>query len=402
MHNTKKNLGVVNYEPITLYVKKGFSISQLKSYYNPENFFDTVHIFAQGDTEWDLSDEIHVHPLSHYGFKAKAQLIKYCIHYNITLLRNYEAVATHIPTLEVKYLLDIPAIISLHDVLYPPSILGYDHIFVYVEWLKEAIMEKYNHNSTLLLNRIDENLFKPDSFNNIPKEFSGYMNKIVCIGNLYERKNQENLIKAMIHVVKKYPDTILLLIGEGKDRAKYENLINNMDLSSNVKLVGSQAQEMVVEYLNWCDFHALFNDSGDLGRSLVEALMVGKPVLATGNRGNSKYHLTEGFNSKIVPYEEIYNPEYIAEALCYMIKNKHKFASSFIRERAINEYGFKKGVQLEASIYKKVLKEYKHLKISEFSSSNTKHNLLSHQKITRLILYRYALFLKTKNKHFIA
>ena len=314
--------------------------------------------------------------------KGILQAIRACIHYKVGILRNFQPLSTHYIVNEIKYTLKIPIIISLHDITYPPIILDYDHVITYVEWLKEIIIEKYGYKEvTVLLNRIDENFFKPGSFNRIPEEFNKFSKRIISIGRLKDSvKNQSSLIKAMAFVIKKYPDTLLLLIGDGTDRQKYEDLINELGLQNNIKLIGSHPQEMIVEYINWCDFHVLINDSGDIGKSLAETLVVGKPVVATGGKGNSKEHLTNGFNAKIVHYEHWHNPEIIASAIIDTIQNKHSFNLNAIRERAINEYGFEQLSRLEASIYNNVLKNYR-IKASSFFLPNLKGKINLIQKI---------------------
>jgi glycosyltransferase involved in cell wall biosynthesis len=289
-------------------------------------------------------------------------LTKRCIEYGVDILRNFEAFEpTHLITADLKNILQIPAIISLHDVLYPPTILEYDHILTYVEWLREAIIEKYNyHNVTLLLNRIDENLFKPGPVEKIPEVFLKFSNRIVGIGRLNEEyKNISTLIKAMVPIIKEHPDTCLVLIGEGKDRAKYEAMIADLGLAKKVYLVGIQCQKMVIEYINWCDFHALLNPFGDIGRSLTESLMIGKPVLATGGKGNSHQHLVDGFNAKIVDFKNAFSAQSVAEGILYMIENKNNFDSQAIRDRAVSEYGYGALSKLEASVYDKVLRDYR-------------------------------------------
>jgi glycosyltransferase involved in cell wall biosynthesis len=351
-------LGVVNYEPITTYKKTGYSLKQLESYYNPAGYFDKVHIFACGDKNWNISEKVHVHPLYGKSLPIELQLIKYCIKYNVSVLRNFEAFNTHYLTADIKQVLRIPAVISLHDVLYPFTILDYDHILTYVEWLREAVISEYGvENVTLLLNRIDENLFKPGIFANVPARFLGFSHRIVSIGRLEENyKNYSNLIKAMVYVIKKYPGTALLIFGKGKDHKNYQDMIDKLGLSQSVYLMGLHPQEMLVEYLNWSDFFALCNPYGDLGKPLAEAMLVGKPVVATGGKGNSKNHLIDGFNAKQVHYLDIYKPDVIASAICFVIENKSAFNPQAIRERAKNEYSFEALSKLEASVYYEVLK----------------------------------------------
>ncbi len=355
----KKVLGVINYEPITAYLQKGFSPSQLISYYNPADYFDQVHIFACRDTEWRLSNKIQVHKL-HSGFKAVIQLAFHLLRYKVNILRNYGAFKTLYLTAEVKYILQLPAIVSLHDRYYPKAILAYDYIFTYVEWLREKIIAHYKYpRVTLLLNRIDETLFKPGPYPNVRQDFSKSTHRIVSIGRLIDYgKNQTTLIEAMAKVVEAYPDTLLLLIGEGADKEKFQKLIKELDLTENIHLLGAQSQEMVVEYLNWSHFHILINNSGDLGKSLTESLVVGKPVVATGGKGNSRNHLIEDFNAKLVNFRDIYDSQSVASVLLDMIRDIDNFDSEKIRAHAIKDYSFNQLSNLEANLYAKTYKTF--------------------------------------------
>ncbi|MHA1129245.1 MAG: glycosyltransferase, partial [Candidatus Helarchaeota archaeon] len=364
MDRKPRILGIVNHEPITNYLKKGFSTNQLIRYYNPAAYFDQVHIFACRDKPWTLTKNIHVHNLK-FGFRAIIQLIYYVLFYKIDILRNFEAFHTHHITAEVKYLFKIPAIISLHDRIYPPTILAYDHILTYVESLRDTVIKTYNiKNVGLLLNRIDENLFKPGAYTKIPAEFKKYPNRIVTIARLIEAKNQEVIIRAMPLVLQKYPNTLLLLIGEGKARKKYHHLIKKLGLSTNIRIIGSKPQEIIVQYLNWCDFQVLIDESGNLGKALVETLVIGKPVIAIGHKGNSQYHLTDDFNAKMIHYKDAHNPKDIALAIIYMIENKEKFNRNKIRARAVREYGYVHLSNLEANFYEHVFKNYKFKKFT--------------------------------------
>lgn len=354
----KKILGIVQYEPVTLAIKKGFLKSQLEDYYNPCGYFEEVHIFAYQDKDFDISPNIHVH-----GFldnKSSDELTYLCRKHRVKILRNYHVYWTHLLSLEVKKRLKIPAIISLHDnrFIYD-TIAGYDHIFAYVEWLVEEMKKRFERNNiSLLLNRIDHNLFKPLEDAGIPEELYNFNNRIVSSARLYEaHKNFSTVIRAMRKVVDKYPSTLLYIAGDGPDRNLYEKMIKKLGLENNIRLSRLHKQTELVKYLNWADFFVLVNTFGSSDKAITEALMVGKPVVATDRKGESILHLRNGFNARVVNWEKHKDPNTVAKAIMYMIEHKRDFDSTQIREHAIRVYNYDYWMNQEASVYKRLMCE---------------------------------------------
>lgn len=353
----KKVLGVVNWEPISLYLQKGYLKSQLDEYYNPCGYFDSVHIFAYRDDNFDISSKVHIHGFS--DNKSADELTYLCRKYRVKILRNYHVYWSHLLTLEVKKRLKIPAVISLHDSFFYDTIAGYDHIFAYVEWLVDEMKKKLGvDNISLLLNRIDQRLFKPLRATDLFGEFGVYDNKIVSASRLHEgHKNFSTVIRAMRKVVDKYPSTILCIMGEGRDKELYLNMIEDLQLRNNIKVIPFQKQSKVVEYLDRADFFVLVNNSGDIGKATAEALMVGKPVVATGGKGNSALHLRDGFNARLVPWEKHKDPDAVAEAVIYMIEHRAEFDTKAIREDAIKVYNYDYWMREEVSAYKRLMRQ---------------------------------------------
>lgn len=353
----RKILGVVNWEPIALYLRKGYLKSQLDEYYNPCSYFDSIHIFAYRDDNFDVSSKVHVHGFS--DNKSADELTYLCRKYRVKILRNYHVYWSHLLTLEVKKRLKIPAVISLHDSFFYDTIVGYDHIFTYVEWLVDEIKNKLNVDSiSLLLNRIDHRLFKPLLDTAFFEEVGIYDNKIVSVARLHEEyKNFSTVIKAMQKVTKRHPSTLLLMVGDGPDRKLYLKMIEDLQLKNNIRIIPFQKQSELVKYLNWADFFVLLNNSGDIGKSMAEALMVGKPVVATGGKGNSVLHLRDEFNARLVPWEKHKNPDAVAEAIIYMIEHKREFDTKAIREDTIKVYNYDYWMREEVSVYKRLMRQ---------------------------------------------
>ena len=61
---------------------------------------------------------------------------------------------------------------------------------------------------------------------------------ILSIGRLTKQKNFLLLIRAFKEILKEYPKLKLVILGEGEERKKIEELIENLSLNNNVFLEG--------------------------------------------------------------------------------------------------------------------------------------------------------------------
>jgi len=104
---------------------------------------------------------------------------------------------------------------------------------------------------------------------------------IGSIGRLEPRKNHECLIAAMPQICKAVPNAILLIAGHDPWRygETLRQLIDQLDLRSNVRLVGFQND--IPTFLNAIDVFAFATKSEGFGQVLIEAMAAGKPVVAS-------------------------------------------------------------------------------------------------------------------------
>lgn len=94
---------------------------------------------------------------------------------------------------------------------------------------------------------------------------------VVSVGALIERKGQRLLIEAM----RALPDVQLALLGDGPDRAALEAR------GGNVRLLGSQPQGVIADWLAAADVMALPSASEGLANAWIEALASGTPIVIT-------------------------------------------------------------------------------------------------------------------------
>ncbi|MEO1123237.1 MAG: glycosyltransferase family 4 protein [Cyanobacteria bacterium J06639_16] len=100
---------------------------------------------------------------------------------------------------------------------------------------------------------------------------------IVMVGRLDKQKSPAYLIDAFAKVVRQYPKTLLLLVGEGELRSRLETQTQQLGLIEQVRFLGSR--DDVPEILKIADVFALSSLWEGLGRAMTEAMLLGKPVV---------------------------------------------------------------------------------------------------------------------------
>ena len=109
---------------------------------------------------------------------------------------------------------------------------------------------------------------------------------LLCVGELLPNKNQQMVIRAMKEIVKEYPDSQLLLAGNGPEKDNLENIIQNLGLQENVKMLGYVTN--LEEYQKVTDVSISCSKREGLPLNIVEAMLSGTPVVASVNRGHSE------------------------------------------------------------------------------------------------------------------
>lgn len=99
------------------------------------------------------------------------------------------------------------------------------------------------------------------------------------VGNSRPIKGHDVLVEAFAPVAADYPDTHLVIVGDGPSRPDLERRIRALDLEGRVYLAGSRTN--VAAFLERLDVFVLPSRAEGMSNALLEAMMLGKPSIAT-------------------------------------------------------------------------------------------------------------------------
>ena len=105
----------------------------------------------------------------------------------------------------------------------------------------------------------------------------------ITIGRLSPEKGHEKLIYAFHEAFETDPNVKLYIVGEGPLRNRIASVINKLNLSQNVFLVGQLENPFAL--VQQCDCFVLSSNYEGQGLVLLEAMIIGKPIIATDVTG---------------------------------------------------------------------------------------------------------------------
>jgi len=177
---------------------------------------------------------------------------------------------------------------------------------------------------------VDTNFFKPLTISRNENIF-----QILAVGYLIERKGFEYLIKAVKKVLNKYKNVQLTIVGSGPLEKKLKNIIKELKLDSNAKIMKNVSDEELLYLYNSSDLFVLpsvVDSQGNtegLGVVLLEAMACGLPVIGSDTGGIPDI-IQDCETGLLVPEKDISK---LSNAILSLIENKE------LREKiAVNGY----------------------------------------------------------------
>ena len=130
---------------------------------------------------------------------------------------------------------------------------------------------------TVLRNGVDLERFKPINRTESRKSLGCTRRTLGSVGLLIDRKGHHHVIQAMMDL----PDTDLLIIGEGPEKASLLRLAERSGVADRVRFLGLMNQCQLMNAYNAMDALVLASSREGWANVLLEAMACGTPVVAS-------------------------------------------------------------------------------------------------------------------------
>jgi glycosyltransferase involved in cell wall biosynthesis len=153
-----------------------------------------------------------------------------------------------------------------------------------------------------------------------PADFPLEARNILTVGrwNSAEKyKGADTLISALPRVLKTAPDASLVLVGDGDDRPRLEQLARDLGVSEHAHFLnGLTPEELFACYAN-CEIFALPSRGEGFGLVFLEAMAHAKPVIG-GAHGGIPDIIEDSVTGRLVPHGDV---EQLGQALEALLRN---------------------------------------------------------------------------------
>lgn len=114
---------------------------------------------------------------------------------------------------------------------------------------------------------------------------------ILTVGRLVQRKGHDMVIKALPDILKRVPEAIYVIVGDGPYQKKLERMVGDMKLGDHVKFIGAIPDNQLEAFYEMCDVFVMpcrqlkNGDVEGFGIAYLEANAFGKSVIGGRSGG---------------------------------------------------------------------------------------------------------------------
>jgi len=178
-----------------------------------------------------------------------------------------------------------------------------------------------NRQIILLKNGIDKN----QAFEISDRELKNLYNELgldkdskvlLTVSRLASWKRVDRAISIMPYVIKFEPKVRLIIVGDGEEKPKLQQLTKKLMISNYVNFVGAIERNKIFYFYKMADIFLSFYDYSNAGNPLFEAMLFKKPIITINNGDTGKFISS---NEAILLNEfEIFK---VVEAIKYLFNN---------------------------------------------------------------------------------
>jgi glycosyltransferase involved in cell wall biosynthesis len=273
--------------------------------------------FAEVLSSWGKPDVIHAHVVLPAG--AAALKIGRLHKIPVVLTEHTEPFSLHLRT-------------PVYRRLTRKTLLGMNKIIAVSPSLKEQILQfEPDTGVEVIGNVIDDAFFSPAA----PNQKKDAIFRFLTVAMLTERKGIGYLIEAVKLLSQETSSQFEVIIGgDGPIRAELERRAENLGVMKYCRFTGALNRTEVRDWINQSDVFVLPSLGETFGVVLLEAMLCGRPVIAT--RCGGPEDLVTPESGVLVNAAD---PTALAKAMNDFMKNEDRFNPQDVRNNAIERYG---------------------------------------------------------------
>ncbi len=174
--------------------------------------------------------------------------------------------------------------------------------------------------------------------------------RFVCVALLTENKGTHLLLQAFARQFATDARVTLDIGGDGVERPRLEQLAGHLGVKDRVRFLGALSRDQVVEVMESADVFVLASRYETFGVVVIEALALGKPVIAT--RCGGPENIVREHDGLLVPAGDI---NALAEAMQQMRVDASRYPPDVIRASCASRYSEEAVVERLTRIYHQVV-----------------------------------------------
>lgn len=209
--------------------------------------------------------------------------------------------------------------------------------------VKQVVLEKEGVSEAkveVIYNGIDIEYFKPDGRKSSYRNQIGFQDShfiITIISNLHKIKGVEYFIRAASLISQEIPESRFIIIGGGKEKDFLKRLAVQLGVFENIIFPGNIGN--IKDYLAGSDVYVCSSLSEGFSNSILEAMAMGLPVVATDVGGNQEAVMDKGSGFLVPPQ----NYQSIANRVVGLYRNRGLMSQMGAKGRTIVEERFNLG-----------------------------------------------------------
>ena len=193
----------------------------------------------------------------------------------------------------------------------------------------------------------------PGRFCDLDAAFPPGCPTVLTVSRLMDRKGIDRVIEAMPAIVRNVPGTRYVVVGDGGDRERVQNLASRSPVRSSITFLGPLTGDKKFECYSRCDVFALPAREDGFPVVVPEANAFGKPVVG-GRSGGIPEAITHDENGLLVDPDSV---DQIAHAITRLLENPseaHRLGANG-RRRVENEFTWKASATALLSVVRDLL-----------------------------------------------